>query len=99
MLVNEVRLKTNILITTGLSSKSSPLTKATRQDTMKQLGIDIIPDGHSENTRNPDIVIMLSRESDSYRAEVLKGHGSDKPGQRVRFKVESFYPDLMTNCK
>jgi len=99
VLVNEVRLKTNILITTGLSSKTSPLTKATRQDTMKQLGIDISPDGHSENTRNPDTVIMLSRESDSYWAEVLKDRGSDKPGQRVRFKLESFYLDFMANCR
>ncbi|MBA7528546.1 hypothetical protein ES705_20733 [subsurface metagenome] len=99
VLVNEVRMRTNILITTGLSSKSSPFTKASRQDTMKQLGIDISPDGHSENTRNPDTVIMLSRESDSYRAEVLKDRGSDKPGQRVKFRVESFLSDLMTNCR
>ena len=99
VLVNEVRLKTNILITTGISVKSSPFIKGARQDTMKQLGIDITPDGHAENTRNPDTVIMLSRESDSYWAEVLKDRGSDKPGQRVKFKVESFYLDLMSNCR
>ncbi|GAJ18946.1 unnamed protein product, partial [marine sediment metagenome] len=55
--------------------------------------------GHSENTRNPDTVIMLSRESDSYWAEVLKDRGSDKPGQRVKFKIESFLSDLMSNCR
>lgn len=99
VLVNEVRLKTNVLITTGLSAKSSPFIKGARRDAMKQLGIDIVPDGHTENTRNPDTVIMLSREGDSYQAEILKDRGSDKPGQRVRFNVESFYLDFVSTCR
>ena len=92
-------MKTNVLITTGLSAKSSPFIKGARRDAMKQLGIDIVPDGHTENTRNPDTVIMLSREGDSYQAEILKDRGSDKPGQRVKFSVESFYLDFVSNCR
>ena len=99
VLVNQVRMKTNILITTGLS-KSSPRVSPSRQTSMKLLGIDVQPDGHAENVRNPDTVVMLSRDSEGYWAEVLKDRGSDKPGQIVRFQVRNgFLFDFTVACR
>ncbi len=98
VLVDSLRLKTNILVTTGLT-KGSPRVTPARRETMKLLNIDVTPDGHAENTRNPDTVIMLTRETDGYWAEVLKDRGSDKPGEQVRFKVENFWLDFMDNCR
>ncbi len=98
VLVNQVRLKTNVLVTTGLA-KSSPRVSQDQRLSMKLLGIDVQPDGHAENARNPDTVIMLSRESDGYYADVLKDRASDKPGKRIRFKVDKFLTDFMANCR
>lgn len=98
VLVNDLRMRTNILVTTGLT-RNAPRTSPSRRESMKLLNIDVTPDGHGENTRNPDTVIMMSRESDGYWAEVLKDRGSDKPGQQVRFKLENFYFDFMDSCR
>lgn len=98
VLVNSIRLRTNVLITTGLT-RGQPRVSASRQESMKLLNIDVSPDGHAENTRNPDTVIMLNRESDGYWAQVLKDRASDKPGQQVRFKVDSFYLDFYISCR
>lgn len=98
VLVNNIRLKTNVLVTTGIT-KGQPRTSVARKDTMKLLGVDVSPDGHAENTRNPDTVIILNRESDGYWAEVLKDRASDKPGEQVRFKVDSFWLDFYVKCR
>ena len=98
VLTNSLKLKTNILITTGLT-KGSPRINPARRETMKLLNIDITPDGHAENTRNPDTVVMLNRETDNYWAEVLKDRGGDKPGKVIRFKVDNFWFDFTDNCR
>lgn len=98
VLNNKVRLKTNVLITTGIT-KNQPKVSAARKETMKLLNIDISPDGHAENTRNPDTVILLRRDIDGYWAEVLKDRANDKPGQMISFKVDSFYLDFYLNCR
>jgi len=98
VLVNQVRLKTNILVTTGVT-KGSPRVSGARRESMKLLGIDVQPDGHAENTRNPDTVILLSKDSEGYFAEVLKDRGGDKPGEQIRFQVKSFYINFMEACR
>jgi hypothetical protein len=92
--MNEIRYKTNLLITTGVS-KNSPRVSIARKDAMAYLGItDIIPDGHSENVRNPDTVVLLTGEGAEYWAMVLKDRGHE---QRRRFKVDNFWLDFVNS--
>ena len=98
VLVNDLRLRTNILITTGLT-KPGPRVSAAKRETMKLLNIDVSPDGHSENSRNPDTVLLLSRDSDGYWAQVLKDRAADRPGETVSFKVNNFWFDFLSACR
>ena len=98
VLTNTVRLRTNILITTGLSRPGARVSPAKR-DAMNLLGIDIVPDGHSENVRNPDTVVMMTKDSEGYFAEVLKDRGYSRPAQRIKFSVGNFYLDFLHACR
>jgi len=94
VLVNEVRHKTNVFITTGVSPKS-PRVSLGRKDSMAFLGItDIVADGHSENVRNPDSVALLTSEGEDFWAFVLKDRGHK---QRRRFRVDNFWLDFVNS--
>ncbi|MCK9598319.1 MAG: hypothetical protein M0R06_04720 [Sphaerochaeta sp.] len=95
VLTSEIRLRTNVLITTGFNIEGHRK-NAARRMSMDLLGLTgVVADGHAEVTRNPDTVIALSREKDSYMAQVVKDRGVDRPGLVLKFPVESFYLDLM----
>ena len=98
VMTNTVRLKTNVLITTGLSRPGARVSPAKR-DAMNLLSIDVVPDGHSENVRNPDTVVMLTKDADGYFAEVLKDRAYGKPATRIRFGVNNFWLDFLKNCR
>jgi hypothetical protein len=98
VILNDVKLRTNIMMTTGITKPSPQLMAkgGSRKDTMKLLGMDLAPDGHPENVRNPDTVIMMSREPDGYWATVLKDRSEDKPGRQVMFRIETnFWMDFI----
>lgn len=101
VLTNDLKSRTNILITTGITVAPGLITKR-KKATMAYLNTaesDLIPDGHAENVRIPDTVILMEKAETLYLATILKDVGYDMPGLPKRFVVESFFSDFLQHCR
>ena len=93
-----VDLRCNILLTTTLR-KETPFESATRREVRQSLGLNISPDGDPRNPYYPDTVCLMTKEADGFYCTILGDRGSELPGTTVRFKVENFLLDFMSNCR
>ena len=90
VLLNEVKNRTNIIQTTGLSNAAPRRTA--NVDAANQLGIDLTPDGHKENYRWADTVVKLYKLNNLHYADVVKDRGKED-SSKVTFQVRSFLED------
>ncbi len=98
-MANRVSMKTNVLYTTGISTKQKT-TAARKQSAVMIDMLDIQPDGHAENTRIPDTVILMTKEGGRFQCTVKKDRGHDVPGETIQFDPgENFWFSFMEACR
>lgn len=107
VLVNRVSMKANVLYTTGISTKQKT-TSARKQSAIMIDMLDMQPDGHAENTRVPDTVLLMTKESVTldgkpvaqFRCTVKKDRGHDVPGETIQFDPgDNFWWAFAEHCR
>jgi len=93
-----VELPCHTLVTTTLG-RVSPFESATRREVKASLGLNVAPDGDPRNPYYPDTVLLMTKEADGFWCSVLGDRGGENPGEQVRFKVENWYLDFISNCR
>lgn len=107
VLINQVSMKTNIIHTTGISTKQKQSSARKQSAAMIDM-IDMSLDGHAEVSRNPDTVILMTKEMEtvdgkprsSYRCTIKKDRGYSIPGEVVQFDpADNFWFAFMDACR
>lgn len=107
VLINLVSMKTNIIHTTGISTKQRQSSARKQSAAMIDM-IDMSLDGHAEVSRNPDTVILTTKEMEIkegrphsfYRCTVKKDRGYSTPGEVVQFDpTENFWFAFLDACR
>lgn len=89
-----VGLKCNILVVTTLGKEQG---LESGKEMHQALGLNVPLDGDPQSPHYPDTVLLMAKKTDGIWCLVLKDRG--RRPEQVKFKVENWWLDFLTNCR